>query len=84
MENQIGLSVLILLILLVTHIIAKASKSNHSKCYDMMEKQGNVTMECCGGAVGGGNVTNYLSESCIDCPYFVLNKGEDDNGNNVI
>ena len=37
-----------------------------------MEYEGHAAMGCCGGIVGGTKATEYLSESCIDCPYFVM------------
>lgn len=44
---------------------------NYSSCYDYMESTGYAVFECCGGVSGGTKNTEYLSEMCIDCPYFV-------------
>lgn len=38
---------------------------------DCYEVYGNNN-EQCHGTVGGTKATNYLSEMCIDCPYFVM------------
>ena len=45
--------------------------NDHDKCYSDMERQGIASIGCCHGVVGGTRNTNYLSERCIDCPYFV-------------
>lgn len=42
----------------------------YSSCYDNMESTGYAVFECCGGVSGGTKNTEYLSEMCIDCPYF--------------
>ena len=43
-------------------------------CYDQECKRGNAKDGKCGGVVGGTTATNYLSESCCDCPYFKFTK----------
>lgn len=43
---------------------------NYSLCYNHMESTGYAVFECCGGITGGTRSTEYLSEMCIDCPYF--------------
>lgn len=54
---------------------------SYEYCYSDMEREGYAAMGCCGGVVGGTSSTNYLSESCIGCPYLVLtNKKEKNNG----
>lgn len=48
------------------------------KCYDQYGSRDNI----CYGIVGGTKATNYLSEMCIDCPYFVMPL-ESDGGEDV-
>jgi hypothetical protein len=43
---------------------------SHEWCYDRMEKEGIAIFGCCCGVVGGGKQTNYLSETCMGCPYW--------------
>lgn len=43
-------------------------KKSKDKCYKQ-HGNGNGT---CDGAVGGDRFTNYLSYSCVDCPYLKL------------
>lgn len=43
---------------------------NYTSCYDHMELDNQAAYECCGGVIGGTKNTEYLSEMCIDCPYF--------------
>ncbi|MBO5319017.1 MAG: hypothetical protein J6B01_04925 [Ruminococcus sp.] len=53
--------------------------SEYDKCYSRMEYSGYAAMGSCGRLVGGTPSTEYLSESCIGCPYLVLEckkKGE--------
>lgn len=51
--------------------IVKSLPTAHEDCYKSMEKEGYAVFGCCGGAVGGTAATEYLSEMCIGCPYFV-------------
>ena len=44
----------------------------YDKCYSDMEWAGYASMNCCGGKCGGTKSTDYLSETCISCPYLVL------------
>ena len=44
---------------------------NYTSCYDHMELDKQAAYECCGGVTGGTKNTEYLSEMCIDCPYFI-------------
>lgn len=46
----------------------------YSSCYNNMEDRGIAVMGCCSGTVGGTSATEYLSETCINCPYFVMVK----------
>lgn len=51
--------------------------SDYDKCYSEREYEGYAAMNCCKGLTGGTNATNYLSETCVGCPYLVLvNKEE--------
>ena len=45
-------------------------------CYEEMEKQGNAVFGMCSGTVGGDRNTEYLSYSCINCPYFIGSRKE--------
>lgn len=40
----------------------------YKDCYNTYGTKDNI----CHGVVGGTKATNYLSEMCIDCPYFVM------------
>lgn len=39
-------------------------------CYDRMEAEGHAANGRCCGSAGGTRHTYYLSEMCIECPYF--------------
>ena len=41
-------------------------------CYMEMEKQGIAKNQKCCGLVGGDRYTDYLSYTCVDCPYLEL------------
>lgn len=50
----------------------------YDNCYTDKEYEGMATRGCCGGIVGGTSATNYLSETCVSCPYLVLScKGKE-------
>lgn len=49
---------------------------SHEWCYDYMKSRGSAMDGRCNGLAGGSKATNYLSESCCDCPYFTLHDGE--------
>lgn len=59
-------------ILLIIFGIWKLLAPEYDKCYTKMEYRGYAAMNCCGGLVGGTSATEYLSETCVDCPYLVL------------
>ena len=42
------------------------------KCYNRMEDRGIAVFGCCCGVTGGDKNTEYLSESCIGCPFLVI------------
>lgn len=46
--------------------------TDYDKCYSDMEYEGYAAMGCCGGLTGGTKSTDYLSETCVSCPYLVL------------
>ena len=46
--------------------------SYYESCYTDMEYRGIASMGCCCGVVGGTSATEYLSETCIECPYHVM------------
>lgn len=50
--------------------------SFHDKCYEEMESRGHAVFGMCSGQMGGDYETEYLSYSCLDCPYLYLRKGE--------
>ena len=49
-------------------------------CYDCMEQKGSAAFCMCCGMAGGDSQSNYLSYSCMDCPYFTLTEVGDNNG----
>ena len=49
--------------------------SYYEKCYRDREKEGIAIFNCCEGVSGRPNSTNYLSETCVSCPYLVLSDG---------
>lgn len=65
------LIILLVFIGLISFIIWGATPE-YDKCYTDMENTGYASMCCCGGLTGGDRSTNYLSETCIGCPYLVL------------
>lgn len=44
----------------------------YERCYTIREYEGIAAMRCCCGVVGGDKTTEYLSPSCIGCPYLEL------------
>lgn len=69
---MISIIVLIAFILFLYINIDKFTESYHDKCFKEFKKSHPEIKDKCGGATGGDRHTNYLSYSCIDCPY--LNK----------
>lgn len=68
----------------ISNIIHKFIEHNYyDYCYTDREYEGIATMGCCSGMVGGTKSTEYLSESCIDCPYFVMIQHKKARDNNV-
>ena len=68
MIQYVGFLLLILLLIWLLLIC----KPDYNSCYDCMEQHGNAAFGmCCGQSCGTKN-TEYLSEICIDCPYFTM------------
>ena len=65
-------SVVGLFILCIPFIIALFFSNDHDSCCNQQETEGRAVFGCCSGLAGGSKMTEYLSESCIDCPYFVM------------
>ena len=55
--------------------IFKNIKYSFSKecCYDEMKERGYAAEGKCGGLMGGDKWTEYLSYSCVGCPYLDMN-----------
>ena len=69
--TKLAIIVFIIVILsLVFNLIF--GSSYYEKCYRDREKEGSAIFSCCGGFAGGTYNTNYLSETCVSCPYLVL------------
>lgn len=45
-------------------------------CYHEMELRDFASGKRCGGLMGGDRFTDYLSYSCVDCPYLDLSYGK--------
>lgn len=45
---------------------------SRERCYDEMRERGYANQRKCCGVMGGNGFTNYLNESCINCPYLNL------------
>lgn len=45
---------------------------SYERCYTEQEYSGHAAMGLCSGLVGGTKNTEYLSESCIDCPHLCV------------
>ena len=44
----------------------------HRNCYNTMENSGIAVFGMCRGLSGGTSATEYLSETCVDCPHFTM------------
>lgn len=40
------------------------------KCFHDMQNAGIANGKCCHGIAGEDKNTNWIQESCIDCPYY--------------
>lgn len=58
-------------LLLIAAIICCVT-TEYDKCYSDMEWEGYASMNSCSGKCGGTKSTDYLSETCISCPYLVF------------
>lgn len=57
-------------------LILRPKPNYYETCYRSMEYGNYATMGCCGGKVGGNKTTEYLSETCLGCPYLCLESEE--------
>ena len=46
--------------------------TDYDSCYKDMENKGSAHSNCCNGIVGGSSATEYVSETCLGCPYLKL------------
>lgn len=44
----------------------------YDSCYAKQVYNGRAYKYSCKGLFGGSSATNYLQESCVECPYLVL------------
>lgn len=71
------IKILILFIAFATIIfIIGGLKTEYDDCYSYMEDVGVAVFGLCSGVIGGTEETDFVSEKCIDCPYYVGRKGE--------
>lgn len=49
-----------------------AANRHQCKCYVYMAGNGWAKDNQCPGTVGGTRATEFLSESCIQCPFYVM------------
>lgn len=73
---MIKLIVVLVLIMLVIPIL-KSFISDYDKCYSEKEYDGIAVFGCCRGMVDRTRNTGYLSEMCIDCPYYTKEIAEE-------
>lgn len=66
---------LILFIVFAGTIFIGRLKTKYDDCYSYMEDVGVAVFGMCSGMIGGTEETDYVLEKCIDCPYYVGNKG---------
>ena len=62
----------VLVLLLIIAVIFWGITPEYEKCYSDRELEGYASMDCCGGLTGGTKSTDYLSETCCNCPHLVL------------
>ena len=69
-------SIIIIFILVLLLLVISKLRSAYDKCYSNMEYSSIAAMGCCKGKT---NSIGELSETCTNCPYFVLldNKEEE-------
>lgn len=61
----------------IFNLFKRASVFDHEQCfYNKKARNTEFVIEgsMCKGEVGGSNITNYLNERCIDCPYLYLKR----------
>ena len=62
----------LLAFLLIIAVIIWAVTPEYEKCYSDREYEGYAAMGCYKGLTGGTKATDYLSETCRNCPHLVL------------
>lgn len=72
MIDIIILTMVVILLMLFFVVVIKRVffTSYYDKCYEDMENRGVTIFGTCYGQSGGDKYTDYLSYSCVDCPYF--------------
>lgn len=65
------------IVLSIVCILLSIFLDYNDKCYNQMESEGRASFGICGGVAGGDKSTEYLSYSCIDCPYYVWRNSND-------
>ena len=71
----IKLLILFIVFVAIIFIISRL-KTEYDDCYSYMEDVGVAVFGLCSGVIGGSEETDFVSEKCIDCPYYVGYKGE--------
>lgn len=71
MIDIIILTIVVILLMILFFVVKRAFfTSYYDKCYEDMENRCEAISGTCWGQSGGDKYTDYLSYSCIDCPYF--------------
>lgn len=71
MINIIILTMVVIMLIILFLVIKRTFyTSYYDKCYEDMKNRGDTIFGTCCGQSGGDKYTDYLSYSCIDCPYF--------------
>lgn len=65
------LAMVVILLMTLFFIVKRAFfTSYYDKCYEDMKNRGDTVFGTCCGQSGGDKYTDYLSYSCVNCPYF--------------
>lgn len=71
MIDIIILTIVVILLIILFFVIKRSFfTSYYDKCYKDMENRDAAVFGTCQGQSGSDKQTDYLSYSCIDCPYF--------------
>lgn len=72
MIDIIILTMVVILLILFFVVVVKRIffTSYYDKCYEDMKNRGDAMFGTCCGQSGGDKYTDYLSYSCVNCPYF--------------